>query len=463
MKKIVYTVLALALLVGSGCKKFVEGYDVSPNSPGSVTNALLLSNTQVAYFATANGQLSRQTSMMIQQTTGVGFQSRDLNDYAILEGDNVNEWTVIYTNGIVNLRKLHSQAGGANPYYQGIAKVMQAMFMGVATDLWGNVPNREAGFGNDGKFTPVYDNQEVVIQDIQAYLDEAIVNLSKTEDKNIMLPGADDLIFGGDAKMWLATAHALKARYHNRLSKKDAAGSANAALTSVTAAKAAGFTSSSANCNATFGQNSNEYNQWYAFTVVERAGYIVTGASMTNIMNAWNDPRLEFYCKPDSGGAYNGTPSDVPNDQASEVGPYLATADAAFPLVSYAEILFIEAEANFRKGDKAAAATAFNDAVKASVNDVTGGPDATFEAAQAAETAGSITLEKIMTHKYVAMFAQIEAYADWRRTGIPALTPNPSGAVTSIPRRLPTVQDERLYNPNAPAENDITKPVWWDL
>ncbi len=105
MKKIVYTVLALALLVGSGCKKFVEGYDVSPNSPSSVTNALLLSNTQVAYFATANGQLSRQTSMMIQQTTGVGFQSRDLNDYAILEGDNVNEWTVIYTNGIVNLRK----------------------------------------------------------------------------------------------------------------------------------------------------------------------------------------------------------------------------------------------------------------------------------------------------------------------------------------------------------------------
>jgi len=464
MKKCVYTVLALALLVGSGCKKFVEGYDVSPNSPGSVTNALLLSNTQVAYFATANGQLSRQTSMMIQQTTGVGFQSRDLNDYAILEGDNVNEWTVIYTNGIVNLRKLHSQAGGANPYYQGIAKVMQAMFMGIATDLWGDVPNREAGFGNDGKFTPVYDKQEVVIQDIQSYLDEAIANLSKTEDKNIMLPGADDLIFGGDAKMWLATAHALKARYHNRLSKKDAAGSANAALTSVAAAKAAGFTASSANCNATFGQNSNEYNQWYAFTVVERAGYIVTGASLTNIMNAWNDPRLAYYCLPDSGGEFRGTPANVANDQASEVGPYLATANAAFPLVSYTELLFVEAEANFRKGDKAAAATAFNDAVKASVKDVKGGPDATFEAAQAAETAVSITLEKIMTHKYVAMFGQIEAYADWRRTNIPTLTPNPEGgSITAIPRRLPTVQDERLYNPNAPAENDITKPVWWDL
>jgi hypothetical protein len=69
-----------------------------------------------------------------------------------------------------------------------------------------------------------------------------------------------------------------------------------------------------------------------------------------------------------------------------------------------------------------------------------------------------------MTHKYVAMFGQIEAYADWRRTNIPTLTPNPEGgSITAIPRRLPTVQDERLYNPNAPAENDITKPVWWDL
>ncbi|MCA0428261.1 MAG: SusD/RagB family nutrient-binding outer membrane lipoprotein [Bacteroidetes bacterium] len=463
MKKIVYTVLALALLMtGTGCKKFIDGYDVSPNSPSAVTNALLLSNTQVAYFATASGQLSRMSSMLVQQTTGINFQSRDINEYVILEGDNVNEWNVIYTNGIVNLRKLYAQAGAANPHYQGISKVMQALFMGVATDLWGDVPNREAGQGMDGKFSPVYDNQQVVIQDIQAYLDEAITLLSKPASANVQLPGSDDLVFQGDAGSWIATAHALKARYHNRLSKKDAAGSAANALTSVAAAKAAGLTSNDANCNAIFGQNSNEYNQWYAFTVVERAGYMVAGASMTNLMNGWSDPRLPYYCTPDSGGGYNGCPVNVQNDQASGIGPYLATPDAPFPIVSYAELLFIEAEASFRKGDKAAAATAFNDAVKASVLQVTGAANPAFEAAQAAETAGSITLEKIMTHKYVAMYGQIEAWSDWRRTGIPTLTANPDGAVSGIPRRLPTVQDERLYNPNAPAENDILKPVWWD-
>ncbi len=117
MKKITYSVLALLLITFGGCKKFVDGYDASPNDPATVTNALLLSNCEVAYFATANGQLSRQTSMMIQQTAGVDFQSGDVNDYAIEEGTNINEWNVIYSNGLVNLKKLYTQAGTANPYY----------------------------------------------------------------------------------------------------------------------------------------------------------------------------------------------------------------------------------------------------------------------------------------------------------------------------------------------------------
>jgi hypothetical protein len=60
------------------------------------------------------------------------------------------------------------------------------------------------------------------------------------------------------------------------------------------------------------------------------------------------------------------------------------------------------------------------------------------------------------------MFGQVEAYADWRRTNLPALTPNASGVIPSIPRRLPTVIDERLYNKNAVVISDITLPVWWD-
>ena len=462
MKKITYSVLALLLITFTGCKKFVDGYDTSPNDPSVVTPALLLSNCEVAYFATANGQLSRQTSMMVQQSTGVDGQSRDANEYAIDEGSNVNEWSVIYGNGLNNLKTLYNQAGTANPHYQGIAKIMQAMFLGVATDLWGDVPNREALNGEKG-LSPKYDAQVDVISDIQKYLDEGIALLKKPADANKIVPGTDDYIYAGDVNAWIAAAHVVKARYYNRLSKRDAAGSATSALSSLNDAKLAGFAGNENNMNAHFGTKSNEYNQWYAFTVVERAGYMKTGLTMTNIMNAWTDPRLPFYCLPDSGNAYNGSATDAQNLDASEVGPYLATDAAPFPLVTYAEAKFIEAEAKFRANDKAAAATAHNDAIIASVNAVTGAaPEQIFVDSQASETAATISLEKIMTHKYVAMFGQIEAYADWRRTNIPSLTPNANSNLGAIPRRLPTVLDERLYNSNAPKNSDLKLPVWWD-
>jgi hypothetical protein len=98
----------------------------------------------------------------------------------------------------------------------------------------------------------------------------------------------------------------------------------------------------------------------------------------------------------------------------------------------------------------------------ASLSLVTGESDTSFENSQAKETSASITLAKIMNHKYVAMYGQIEAYADWRRTNLPTLTPNANGAVNVIPRRLPTVIDERLYNKNAIVISDIKLPVWWD-
>ena len=113
-------------------------------------------------------------------------------------------------------------------------------------------------------------------------------------------------------------------------------------------------------------------------------------------------------------------------------------------------------------GHKAAAAAAHNAAGIANLNDVTGGGDAAFEAANANEDAASITMSKIMSQKYIAMFTQPEVYSDWRRTNIPALTPNAGANLTEIPRRFPTAQDERLYNTKAVVNSNLLDPVWWD-
>jgi hypothetical protein len=66
-----------------------------------------------------------------------------------------------------------------------------------------------------------------------------------------------------------------------------------------------------------------------------------------------------------------------------------------------------------------------------------------------------------MNQKYIALFTQLEVYNDWRRTGFPTLT-KATGAVTEIPRRMPNVLTERLYNSNATLVSDMSVPVWWD-
>ena len=132
------------------------------------------------------------------------------------------------------------------------------------------------------------------------------------------------------------------------------------------------------------------------------------------------------------------------------------------PLVTYAEAKFIEAEAQFRAGDKTKAAAAYNVAIKASILKMTGAANVAYETLNASETNLTITLQKIMTQKYIAMFTQPEVWADWRRTNIPALTPNANAAVAGIPRRFPTAQSERLYNTKVTVESNILAPVWWD-
>lgn len=458
--------LTLLILLGSAsCSKFVDGYEVSPNSPEETTPALLTTVIQVATFSHFTGQFSRFAAMMTQQCAGTQAQYEDIANYSLLEGDNNNEWNSQYS-AITDCNILIELAGTTNPYYQGIAKILKAMNLGITTDLWGNVPNREAGKGLQGEefYNAAYDPQEMVYQDIQTLLTEAISDLSKDAGSNAILPGLDDLIFNGDASRWVITANILKARYENHLSKRDAAGSATRALAAIDAAVAAGLGGTDTDCNAIFPGDGNSLNQWYAFQQT-RGDYIKMGEGFVNLLEGINDPRLPFYAALDASGGITGTPLGSTLTTTSDIGDFFAAPDAPAPLVSYVEAKFIEAEAAFRANQKLRAANAHNEAIKAHIKLVTGtDAPAAYLTAQASETDATITLEKIMTHKYAAMFTQFEVYNDWRRTNIPALTPNPNGLVAGIPRRLPTTSEERLYNAKAPSPviSDILKPVWWD-
>lgn len=448
MKKILsITSVVAALLLSAGCEKFVEGYDVSPNNPSEVSLEVLLTGTELGTVSNYTGDLARITSLLVQQTQGRLFQYGDIQTYDITESSIDNQWQNIYTSGLINAQLLIDQAGDNFKFYRGIGRVLRAMNLGLATDLWGDVPNIEAVKGQAGEasFNAAYDSQESILRDIQSTLDAAIIDLSSDPAVNSRVPTGDDIIFSGDVANWRIAARILKARYANRLSKRDPVGSATTTLAILDAAYADGLTSSASDMMAKFGDATNEWNQWFAFEQ-QRQGYLTMNQFFLNLLA--NDPRLPLYAT---------------GNDTEPIGPYYGSQSAELPLVTYFEAKFIDAEASLRAGNPTRAAMAFNEAVTANLTKL-GVADAAFLAANAMETAATVTLEKIMTQKYIAMFTQPEVYSDWRRTNIPLLTPNVGASISEIPRRLPTAQNERLYNTKAQGNivTDLTQRVWWD-
>ena len=464
MRNIILIILTIAFTSFSSCKKWVEADQENPNNLTTTGLPQYLLASEVATFQNETVNIDRSASVLVQQLSGIQFQMQALAKYDIKGDVNQDDWYGIYTGALVNIKSLIDKAGDANPYYRGIGEVLKAMNLGIATDTWGDVPDKGASNGATGTtdaLNPAFDAQQAIYTDIQSILTAAIADLSKPTSANAIAPGSDDVIHSGSAAAWLQNAWILKARYDNHLSKKDASGSATNALADL----ASGAVSSSANdMFAVFGASSSNNNQWFAFQNL-RAGYVLMSKPFINQLKAINDPRLPYYATKDTGGGYSGSPvdPDSANPSASDVGPYLAGETAPIPMVTYVEAEFIAAEANFRLGNNVAAATAYNDAVAASVLQVTGSAiSPVFKALVGNETGGTITLAKIMGQKYIAMFGQYEVWTDWRRTNLPALNPCAAGVVNVIPRRWPTVVDEINFNKNAVVVKDITLPVWWD-
>ncbi len=455
MKRKIILIIGIfgAFLLFNRCtESYIEGYDISPNSPVEVLESNLLSAAEVALFGNVTGELARLSSIFVQSQAGISNQS--LNEqatYQIFEGDNVNDWGSIYDDWMETSQNLIDQAGDVNPYYKGMGLILKAWAGAFASDIWGDVPFSEALKGIDN-LNPAFDSQQSIYASVQTMLSDGITSLSVAESANQSLPGSDDYIFGGDVSKWIKMAWVLKARYANRISKKSAS-SADDVLTYLTNANLTGIED---NAYAQFGANANNANQWYAFYQT-RAGYMGMGEFFINMLVANNDPRLPYYSSDkDVDGTtvgYVGSPADTRNFNlnASEIGPLFNASAQPVPMVTYEEAKFLEAEAQLRKNHPDLAAIAYNEGVLASVLAVTGADAPTaFVTSQASKTDADINLETIILGKYDALFTQVEVWSDWRRTGFPTLVANPDPLANNggIPYRLPTPLDERTANAN---------------
>lgn len=431
------------------CNSWIDSnLNVDPTSPSDVPLKTVLPTTQVAIAYVLGGDVGRFTGCFTQQFYGWNRQHQGIYNYTFKEDDIDNAWNTMYAGPMMDLNFMINKADELNsPYYKGAAQVLMAFSLGMWTDLMGDIPYSDA-FKGTKMLTPKYDTQEQIYNSIFGLLDDAINNLKSTT--SVLKPGADDFMYGGKVAKWIKAAYTLKARYYLHLKKYDEA----------LAALQNGFTSNDDDMQVTFTDKETEANPLYQFDV--QRGDVNMGPKLMELMNQFNDPRRPFFAKKDDNGEFS---------ENSPLGPFYASINSPVPFITYVEAKFIESECQFAKGNKNVAYNAYKEGILASMKKVgVADPDAQAYFNQPSVDVGenNLSLENILTQKYIACFFSPEVYTDWRRTGFPTLTPVKGNAV---PRRFPYPQSERLYNfqnvkavaPNFQNPDFIfTEKLWWD-
>lgn len=439
----------------SSCEKWIDTeINVDPDAPAEVPMKLMLPALEQSFgYLMAGNDIVRTTNIWMQQFDGVARQSYTESRYQLLPADVNNLWNSMYTeifmNGKLLVEKAENTEGSESPHNAGVAKVIIASTLGVATDVWGDMPFSEAFRGNENVLTPAFDSQQKIYDTLHVILDEAIADLSATVNA---LPVSGDVIYSGSVAKWKKAAYSIKARHTIQLSKVNG----SAAYTAAIAAAANGFTSNADNLEVPW----ESANRNPIFQFMEQRTDIRMAAPFVEMLKEMNDPRLPYYVAEDGNGEFTGTVIGSQNETASYPGSYIADATASSVMMSYAELKFIEAEAHFQLGHSTEANAAFEAGVKASVERVTGSWDQEWFDAELGDQ--NLTLELIMTQKYIATFGSNQAYADYRRTGLPAIQPHPDGYLPALPRRYPYAQNEIDYNgANVPSVT-ISDRLWWD-
>jgi hypothetical protein len=464
MKKINYKIIAgfiLLAIVISSCKKWVNpDINQNPNQPAdaALNSILPVAEANMAYQT--GGDLAYPARLWMQQIAGDGNQMLAYDNYNFNSSESDAAWQNMYAYSMVDLYTMIQKAKDqSSPYYGGIAKVLMAYALGCVTDLYGDMPYSQA-FQGRANLSPAFDKQQQVYASINSLLSSAITDLSAST--SLLSPGADDIIYGGDVTKWTEAAYALQARYAIHLSKVNGASAYTTALTALTNA----FTANTDDMEFKFGTSSNNSAPIYQF-LNQRGDYESAEFIVDTLFNA-NDPRATVFIDTTGVGAIGSVPGEGDWPTAT-IGSYYAAPNAPVPFISYVECLFIKAEAEFQTNDKIDAAPDFNKAVKASLAKYNVSTPA-WEAIYANETTASITLEKIMTQKYIALYLQLEVYNDWRRTGFPSHiadnSPNLPALNTNnniVPRRYPYPTSEKEYNKNCPTSGaSLSDKVWWN-
>ncbi|RYC72007.1 SusD/RagB family nutrient-binding outer membrane lipoprotein [Spirosoma sordidisoli] len=473
-----------ALLTVSSCTKDFDKMNVDPNNPTSLGPQFLLPYALEYTIDRSWGgrtrfeRLNLDGAMLWMQYLSRNIYSNEGDNYGLNPAFYNNNWKALFNDGLVNYQRIIalSQPGAAyqNTNFEGIALVMRSWTFSLLADLYGPIPYTEALKGTTDApiYSPSYDSMDKIYAGLLADL--------KTANDKLTVGGpavSGDILYNGDITKWKKFANSLRLRLANRQAvKKPAESKAIMAEILGDPAKYPIFTSNADNASLKCTTVLSSSNELYMVMVNDSRTDWNMSKTFVDRLTELGDARLTVFAQPNKDGKYLGHANGLPDAIAttylgvsSNIGSYFIQQTAPEVLMTFAELNLILAEAAQDGDISGSAQSYFERGITASFDQYG------LKVSDAyLKTVGAVSKEKIMEQKWIALFGQgLEAWTEYRRTGLPVLPAKDPRAVFEndgvLPTRLPYPGSEVSLNEAnykkgvemIGGKNDTKSKLWW--
>jgi len=509
LKKLFISGLVLLGFMFQGCEKGFDNLNTNRVDPVSldpqfVMNKGIIDATYRDNFATL--QMLCYDFGIVQQIITPFGSSLSGGNYNIFNPSNatpvwVNFYQSVLKQVVYVIDKTKGDQSKTNLYNE--ARIWKCYAFMILTDTYGDIPYNEAAKGFlEGISKPKYEKQELIYKDILKELDEASAALDASKPTSV-----GDILYGGNIVRWKRFGYSLLLRAAMRLTRIDPA----TAQTYVKKAVAGGLMQSNADNSVM--RHTSLYQNWIAvhLTAREKANFYLAKPFVDFLKNN-NDPRLQSIAVRHV-GAKSGAEQAAPRtttDPTVQIGMPMGYDDvsirntfATFGAASlydysqvnlttilktdapeyhltYGQTQLLLAEAIVRGWTTGDADATYKLGIRAHMLQMA---EYDIKAAIAADKIQAYVdantlqagkqLEQINNQYWVASFINgSETFANFRRSGFPALTKNPypgSEIKGNFISRLPYPDSETITNQENlnsaiknQGPNDLNSKVWWD-
>jgi len=491
---------SLSIAIGlSACTKDFEKLNTPPTSITTIDPALVFSRVLKDGVFAEGGELpNNKFGSWVQHWAGGAVVP--VSRYIESSEDVI--WEQHY--GLIrDLRQIRLELTGKENDPSGRTKLAIAQIYEISiwqrlTDLFGDIPYTQVSKNATAiNVTATFDTQESIYTSLIAELDAAMNNLNDADESY----GTADFFYKGTTAInsWRKYANSLKLRLGLRLRY------ANPTLARTT------VESAMAKPTLLFSSNADNaavptFNNAQPVNTNPMLRQFLTGSSdlrylasaLVSKLKAYNDPRLPLLAQPTVSSVTAGQPDYVGlgvalndaqlgqvirnNYSTASLNTWFSQSFAPIPAYSltYSEVCFFKAEAALLGwGAQTTAAEGF---FKAGVAAALQLPPYNINTVPPAYDSAVLSftgltddqkLDRIMTQKWIHLFGRnYEAFAEWRRNGLPALTPGSNLGSTNgtIPRRaIYSTRESQLNTSNYNAAvgrlsngDSFLSKVWWD-